>query len=383
MRGWSEGGHQQVPTKYFSLGGRVVAKQVGTGGVKLWLHADHLGSTHVITDATGAESTRMIHRPYGQRLSTTNSLATSVAEARGYLGEHLDGESGLIYLHARYYDAALGRFVSADTSDPLAQGVGLNRYAYAMGDPVDHVDDGHAAISAEEALAFIGPQEGAKLTVYTDTKGYATTGVGVKIDVNQDALAKVGANVGLINSIAKGIEGQSNNHASTIKVLTEPRLLSLWTLTYGKLIKYAHKDFGSDFDDFPAPAQKAILSMLMAGNGTFLKFKNFRAAVAAGAWADAAADSHVRGWQASRNAQVHSELLAANAARYSFPMPQDGWSAEAQTALESAITPSFASGAIRAGTGSSGGGSGLTAANLTAFESSIPELTSFGFEFVW
>jgi hypothetical protein len=45
-----------------------------------------------------------------------------------------------MYLNARYYDPAIGRFVSADPSDPTAAGVGVNRYAYAMNSPVVMLD---------------------------------------------------------------------------------------------------------------------------------------------------------------------------------------------------------------------------------------------------
>ncbi len=40
-------------------------------------------------------------------------------------------ETGLQYLHARYYDPDLGRFLTPDTWDPILAGVDINRYAYA------------------------------------------------------------------------------------------------------------------------------------------------------------------------------------------------------------------------------------------------------------
>ncbi len=45
-----------------------------------------------------------------------------------------------MYLHARYYDANLGRFLSPDTLDPILAGVDFNRYAYAGNDPVNGSD---------------------------------------------------------------------------------------------------------------------------------------------------------------------------------------------------------------------------------------------------
>ena len=45
-----------------------------------------------------------------------------------------------IYLHARYFDPALGLFLSPDPMDPAHPGVGTNRYSYAFGNPVNATD---------------------------------------------------------------------------------------------------------------------------------------------------------------------------------------------------------------------------------------------------
>jgi uncharacterized protein RhaS with RHS repeats len=53
-----------------------------------------------------------------------------------------------MYLNARYYDPALGRFISPDDWDPTIVGVGTNRYAYAGNDPVNKSDpNGHSFAS--------------------------------------------------------------------------------------------------------------------------------------------------------------------------------------------------------------------------------------------
>ncbi|NOU31372.1 MAG: RHS repeat-associated core domain-containing protein, partial [Polyangiaceae bacterium] len=51
-----------------------------------------------------------------------------------------DAATGLVYLHARYYDPALGQFISPDPLDMARPGVGPNRYAYSGGDPVNSKD---------------------------------------------------------------------------------------------------------------------------------------------------------------------------------------------------------------------------------------------------
>ncbi len=103
-----------------------------TAGMTYWMHRDHLNSIRVVTDTSAAVVQRSNYRPYGERLQ---SIAL-VPETKGYIGERHDDETGLIYLHARYYDPVLGRFLQADTLDPTIPGVDVNRYAYAGNNPV-------------------------------------------------------------------------------------------------------------------------------------------------------------------------------------------------------------------------------------------------------
>jgi RHS repeat-associated protein len=109
---------------------------VMTNGVISWLGRDQINSVRLTTDASGNVVQRAHYRPYGERLETIASLMTS----KGFIGERNDDETGLVYLHARYYDPRLARFITADPSDPTAPGVGLNRYAYAGNSPIFNLD---------------------------------------------------------------------------------------------------------------------------------------------------------------------------------------------------------------------------------------------------
>jgi RHS repeat-associated protein len=100
------------------------------------LHTDRLGSVQAITDAIPSVVQHRTYRPYGDKIGDT----TSHTESRGYIGERQDTETGLTYLHARYYDPAVGVFLSPDPLDPSIDGVGFNRFAYGAGDPINSSD---------------------------------------------------------------------------------------------------------------------------------------------------------------------------------------------------------------------------------------------------
>lgn len=128
-----------VVTRYASIAGKKVAKRVGT--TIFWLNTDHLGSVDLITDSNRNPIQRMRHHAFGERAS-----AQSVhVEQTGFLGELRDAESGLIYQRVRYYDPVLARYTSPDWLETTKRGVGTNRYAYALNDPVNLVDNGNSS----------------------------------------------------------------------------------------------------------------------------------------------------------------------------------------------------------------------------------------------
>ena len=67
------------------------------------LHADHLGSTVLTTGVSGSK------KYYAYGATRTGSVPTDY----GFTSQQEDGGTGLIYLHARFYDSATGRFLMA------------------------------------------------------------------------------------------------------------------------------------------------------------------------------------------------------------------------------------------------------------------------------
>ena len=131
-----------VLTSY--LHGHVKRVKPATGlGNTDFLTRDHLSS---VRHATRHGTTQDVsdYGPYGMPTNTSGPITAT--SARGYINEVFDPETGLQYLHARYYDPNLGRFLTADTWDPMLPGVDFNRYAYAGNDPINGSDPtGHAS----------------------------------------------------------------------------------------------------------------------------------------------------------------------------------------------------------------------------------------------
>ena len=84
------------------------ASGVATGTAQTsYIHPDHLGSTNVITNASGTVVTTKDYYPYGS--VRVNSGSASLA--RGYIGQFEDGNN-IRYLNNRYYRSDRGQFLS-------------------------------------------------------------------------------------------------------------------------------------------------------------------------------------------------------------------------------------------------------------------------------
>jgi RHS repeat-associated protein len=110
----------------------------------VFLHGNHLGSSSVTTNATGAVLSRTAYAPYGE-IIPGRSRGTDATTLK-FAGLELDEESGLHFAQARYYDTLTARFLTADTVTPGEgkSSQGWNRYAYSNNSPVTYVDpSGH------------------------------------------------------------------------------------------------------------------------------------------------------------------------------------------------------------------------------------------------
>ncbi len=112
---------------------QVFAQEDGAGNVR-WLLTDHLGTTRDLIDNAGNVINHITYDAYGNVIDQSNA---SDSTRRLFTGREFDAETGLYYYRARYYDPAIGRFLS---EDPLGFSDGLNPFIYVGGDPLTSVD---------------------------------------------------------------------------------------------------------------------------------------------------------------------------------------------------------------------------------------------------
>jgi RHS repeat-associated protein len=130
--------------EYVYAGDRQVAKVEPTGGDEddfSFFHADHLGSSMIISGGNGEIKWYGQYFPFGGPYSSTG-----VPDRYRFTQHELDTETSLVYAKARYYHPWLGRFIS---TDPVGGNVGSsqswNRYAYVENRPLSAQDtDGRA-----------------------------------------------------------------------------------------------------------------------------------------------------------------------------------------------------------------------------------------------
>jgi RHS repeat-associated protein len=128
--------------EYIFFGGKRIARRDSSSNVDYYF-ADHLGSAHVVTNASGTIQDDSDFYPYGGERSYTSSSGNT----RKFTGKERDSESGLDNLTARFYASTTGRFMSADDSKYVvaADPQTWNLYGYVANNPLNAVDPtGHA-----------------------------------------------------------------------------------------------------------------------------------------------------------------------------------------------------------------------------------------------
>jgi len=223
----SSGGPSVVTHKYrIFADGKQVAQVERTEGTPvdktIYLHADHLGSTQVISRSTppvqSSDVYTQLFDPWGKPEVEAAWDPTAPDDIRnvhaGFTGHEHDPEHRLINMRGRIYDPEIGRFMSADliVQAPFYS-QSFNRYAYAFNNPLAYVDPSGFKLdpsNSGRATRHVGDQE----------PGYIAGGGLAFITVDVITPSKAS---GLPKKDAKGAKGK-NSTASVPGANKDPRV---------------------------------------------------------------------------------------------------------------------------------------------------------------
>ena len=107
-------------------------------------HCDHLGTPIAMINTQGGTDWRAEFDPWGNQVDGSNPQR--LYQPIRMQGQHYDEESGMHYNRYRYYDPALGRYIS---QDPIGLKGGMNLYNYPL-NPVSKIDP--QGLDVSEAL---------------------------------------------------------------------------------------------------------------------------------------------------------------------------------------------------------------------------------------
>lgn len=100
-----------------------------------YIYTDPLGTTLAEANAQGNITATFDYRPFG-------ALALGSASTQSWFAGHInDPATALVYMQARYYDPAIGRFLSVDPAGERSGTAStFGRYQYAENNPATNID---------------------------------------------------------------------------------------------------------------------------------------------------------------------------------------------------------------------------------------------------
>jgi RHS repeat-associated protein len=129
---------------YVYMGGKLIAEYNYLSSQYYYYTSDQINSTKIVTDGTGAVVYAAALDPYG---GIQNTWVNTFDPTLKFSGKERDGESGLDYFGARYFDKTQYRFISVDPrmrSGLPEDSQSLNLYSYCGNNPESFLDSNGA-----------------------------------------------------------------------------------------------------------------------------------------------------------------------------------------------------------------------------------------------
>ncbi|MCL4177934.1 MAG: RHS repeat-associated core domain-containing protein [Verrucomicrobia bacterium] len=121
-----------------------------------YYHADHLGSSSVLTDAAGEVVEERAYHPFGFARHEHRRSPAIEQERHGFAQKELDRESGLSDFGERLYHPVLSRWLSTDPREEL--GGDPNPYGYGRRNPLKYHDPDGREIRIAKTVSGEGKQ---------------------------------------------------------------------------------------------------------------------------------------------------------------------------------------------------------------------------------
>ena len=144
----AEANEEGAIQKYYIYGLGLLAQANADGSEVRYYHYDPIGSTAALSSAAGVVTDQYLYDPYGN-LNRHVGDTENPFQFVGQFGVQND-ETDLYFMRARYYNPAMGRFIS---KDPIGFLGGSHLYGYSDNNPVSNIDpSGHVLETPWDAL---------------------------------------------------------------------------------------------------------------------------------------------------------------------------------------------------------------------------------------
>jgi RHS repeat-associated protein len=146
--------HGNWTAAYGIIRGKIASRVDLPANTPHYYFSDHLGTTSVVTSATGVVQKESDYYPYGGEIS----ILSGDVNRYKFTGKERDAESSLDNFGARYYASSVGRFMTPDevfADQHTVAPQSWNLYSYTTNNPVRFIDtDGRLKKEADGSFSF-------------------------------------------------------------------------------------------------------------------------------------------------------------------------------------------------------------------------------------